>query len=52
MEFANVAHLFFYFNEFDAPMLNGVLTKKDILLSLEDSSLPTFLTPRYVDSIF
>lgn len=45
IEFLGVAHLFYYFVEFDLPSRDEKIHKRDILRSIEEGVLPTTLNP-------
>lgn len=45
IEFVEVAHLYYYFVEFELPFNDGVMDRKDVIRAIEEGSLPTTLTP-------
>lgn len=45
IEFVGVAHLYYYFTEFDLPFNDSKIDRKDVIRALEEGSLPTTLTP-------
>ncbi len=48
----NVAHLYYYFSTFEEPFLSGIISKRDVTNSMEDSVLPSGLSPIIVDDFF
>jgi len=39
-----VAHLYYYYVEFEVPFRDGNINKKDIIRAIEEGSLPTTLS--------
>jgi len=50
--FAKIAYLYYYFNEFGLPFQEESLTKKALLLAIEDQVMPTSITVEWVQRIF
>ena len=47
-EFIQIAHIYYYFNSFDMPFLDNVISKADILRVIDEQSLPTSLSPMFL----
>jgi hypothetical protein len=45
IEFIGVAHLYYYFVEFEVPFNNGLMDRKDFIRGIEEGSLPTTFSP-------
>jgi hypothetical protein len=52
LEFLGVAHLYYYFSEFELPFPFPYINKKDILRAIDEAVLPTTLSPFNVEEIF
>ena len=45
LEFIQVSHIYYYFNQFDMPYNDGQISKLDFLRVIDEQSLPTSLNP-------
>jgi hypothetical protein len=40
-----VAHLYYYFTEFELPFVDTSINKKDVIRAIDEGALPTTLNP-------
>jgi len=52
IEFLGIAHLYYYFSEFELPFKFPHINKKDILRAIDEAVLPTTMNPTNVEEIF
>lgn len=52
LEFLLVAHLYYYFSEFEIPFKNGMIIKKDVIRAIDEYVLPTTLSAADVNAIY
>lgn len=52
LEFITVAHLYYYFSEFELPFKFPHINKKDILRAIDEAVLPTTFNPTNVEEMF
>lgn len=52
IEFVEIAHLYYYFSEFELPFKFPHINKKDILRAVDEGVLPTTFSPENVAEIF
>jgi hypothetical protein len=47
-----VAHIYFYFTEFEVPFTSGKISKRDILRAIDEATLPNNISPLQVNEMF